>query len=184
METLQDITFAFLIASSLECLNFGKNYPFNLLLILSGDIHTNPGPSTLKDLKFFHWNLNSLCARDGLKKQLIQAYDAVHKYDILAVSESMLASTIKNDDIFIEGFSKDIYRSDHHSSTKIGEVCLYYRDELPIKRRTALELLQEMIVSEISLSRKKKILATLYHSLSQDSEQFEQVRHSSRYCAR
>ena len=100
LKTLQDITFALLITSSLECLDFGKNYPFNLLLILSGDIHTNPGPSTPKDLKFFHWNLNSLCARGGLKKQLIQAYDAVYKYDIIAVSESMLDSTIKNDDIF------------------------------------------------------------------------------------
>ena len=118
-----------------------------------------------KDLNFFHWNLNSLCARDDVKKQLIEVYDAIHKYDIVAVSESMLDSTIKNDDIFIEGFSKDIYRSDNPSSTKLGGVCLYYRDELPIKRRTDLELLQEMIVSKISLSRKKII--------SQDSEQFE-----------
>jgi len=86
---------------------------------------------------------------------LIQTYDAVYKYDIIAVSESMLDSTIKNDDIFIEGFGKDIYRSDHPSNTKIGGVCLYYRDKLPIKRWTDLELLQEMIVSEISLSRKK-----------------------------
>jgi len=66
LKTLQDITFASLVTSSLECLDFGKNYPFSLLLILSWNIHTNPGPSTPKDLKFFHWNLNSLCARGGL----------------------------------------------------------------------------------------------------------------------
>ena len=173
LKTLQDVMFAFLIGSTLEYFSFGKYYPFNLLLILSGDIHTNPGPSIRKDLNFFHWNLISLCARDGVKKQLIEVYDAIHKYDIVAVSESMLDSTIKNDDIFIEGFSKDIYRSDHPSNTKLGGVCLYYRDELPIRRRTDLELLQEMIVSEISLSRKKIILATLYRSPSQDSEQFE-----------
>jgi len=67
LKALLDITFASLIINSLECLEFGKNYPLNILLILSGDIHTNPGPSTPKDLKFFHWNLNSLCARGGLK---------------------------------------------------------------------------------------------------------------------
>ena len=173
LKTLQDVMFAFLIGSTLEYFSFGKYYPFNLLLILSGDIHTNPGPSIRKDLNFFHWNLNSLCARDGVKKQLIEVYDAIHKYDIIAVSESMLDSTIKNDNIFIAGFNKDIYRSDHPSNTKLGGVCLYYRDELPIKRRTDLELLQEMIVSEISLSQKKIILATLYRSPSQDSEQFE-----------
>ena len=105
LKTLQDVIFAFLIGSTLECFSFGKNYPFNLLLILSGDIHTNPGPSTRKDLKFCHWNLNSLCARDGVKKQLIEVYDAIHKYDVIAVSESMLDSTIKNDDISIEGFN-------------------------------------------------------------------------------
>ena len=104
---------------------------------------------------------------------MIEVYDAINKYDVIAVSESMLDSTIKNDDIFIEGFSKDIYRSDHPGDTKIGGVCGYYRNELPIKRRTDLELLQEMIVSEISLSRKKIIFATLYRSPSQDSEQFE-----------
>ena len=173
LKTLQGIMYAFLIGSTLECCSFGRNYPFNLLLLLSGDIHKNPGPITRKDLKFFHWNLNSLCARDGIKKQLIEVYDAVHKYDVIAVSESMLDSTIKNDDISIEGFSKDIYRSDHPSNTKIGGVCLYYRDELPIERRTDLELLQEMIVTEISLRRKKIILATLYRSPSQNSEQFE-----------
>ena len=92
-------------------------------MILSGDIHTNPGPSTPKDLKFSHWNLNRLCARGGLTKQLIQTHDAIYKYDIIAVSESMLDCTITNDDIFIVGSSKDIYRSDHRSNTKIGEVC-------------------------------------------------------------
>ena len=61
-KTLQDVMFAFLIGSTLECFSFLKNHPFNLLLILSRDIHTNPGPSTRKDLRFFQWNLNSLCA--------------------------------------------------------------------------------------------------------------------------
>ena len=122
LKTLQDVMFAFLIGSTLECFSFGKYYPFNLLLILSGDIHTNPGPNTRKDLKFFHWNLNSLCARDGVKKQLIEVYDTIHKYDVIAVSESMLDSTIKNNDISIEGFSKDIYRSDHPSNMKLGGV--------------------------------------------------------------
>ena len=119
LKTLQDVMFAFLSGSTLEYFSFGNKYPFNLLLVLSGDIHTNPGPSTRKDLKFFQWNLNSLCARDGVKKYLIEVYDAIHKYDVIAVSESMLDSTIKNDDIFIEGSSKDIYRSDHPGNTKV-----------------------------------------------------------------
>ena len=91
------------------------------------------------DKELLYWNLDGLCARDG----------------VIAVSESMLDSPIKNDDIFIKGFSNDIDRRDHPSNTKIGRVCLFHRDELLIKCWTDLELLQEIIVSEISLSKKK-----------------------------
>ena len=78
-----------------------------------------------------------------------------------------------NDDIPIDGFSKEIYRSDHPSNTKIGSVCLYFREGLPIKIRTDLELLPEMILSEITLARKQIFFGTLYRTPSQNSQQFE-----------
>ena len=67
----------------------------------------------------------------------------------------MLDHSVSNNDISIDGFSKEIYRSDHPSNTKIGGVCLYFREGLPIKRRTDLELLPEMILCEITIARKK-----------------------------
>ena len=79
-----------------------------------------------------------------------------------------------NEEICIEGYSKEIYRNDHPSNTKTGGVCLYFREGLPIKRRTDLELLQEMIVAEITLARKKIFFITVYRSPSQNSEQFEE----------
>ena len=69
----------------------------------------------------------------------------------------MLDSSVSNVDIFIEGFSREIYRSDHPSNTKLGGVCLYFREGLPIRRRTDLELLQEIIVTEITIARKKNL---------------------------
>ena len=125
---LQHVLFALLIGTGLQMLQLGQRYPIHILLLLSGDVHQNPGPQINKCLKFFHWNLNSLCVRDRIKIPLIEAYDALHKFDIIAVSESMLDKSIKNDEVYIEGFSKDVFRSDHPSNTKTGGVCLYARE--------------------------------------------------------
>ena len=170
---VQNIVYTMLMTICLENLQFGSSYPLNILLLLSGDIHINPGPNVNKGLKFFHWNLNSICAKNGVKISKIEAHDAIHKFDVIAISESMLDSTIRNDAIRIKGFSPEVFRNDHPSNSKTGGVCLYFRDGLPIKRRDDLEVLQEMIVSEATISRKKIFLINLYRSPSQNSEQFE-----------
>ena len=117
--------------------------------------------------------MNSICARGGIKTSLIEAYNSVHHFDVIAISESMLDQSISNEDISIEGFSREIFRSDHPSNSKIGGTCLYFREGLPIKRRGDLEELQESIVTEITISRKKVFFVTLYRSPSQNSAQFE-----------
>ena len=168
----------------MELLHFGKSFPLSGLLLLAGDIESNPGPHYDGCLKFFHWNLNSICAREGIKTSLIEAYNSLHKFDVFAVTETMLDSSMSDEDIFIAGFSKEVYRSDHPSDTKVGGVCLYFRENLSIKRRTDLELLQEMVVSEIHIERTKIILVAIYRSPSQNNEQFENfcaVRFSNTY---
>ena len=170
---VQNIVYTMLMTICLENLQFGSSYPLNILLSLSGDIHINPGPNVNKGLEFFHWNLNSICAKNGVKISKIEAHDAIHTFDVIAISESMLDSTIRNDAIHIKGFSPEVFRNDHPSNSKTGGVCLYFRDGLPIKRRDDLEVLQEMIVSEATISRKKIFLINLYRSPSQNSEQFE-----------
>ena len=169
----QNILYTILISSFLIYLLHGPRYPLNILLLLSGDIHTNPGPNVKRGLTFFHWNLNSISARNGTKIPLIEAYDAIHKFDIIAISESMLDSTIENEAIHIKGSSPEVFRNDHPSNSKNGGVRLYYRTGLPIKRRSDLEIVQEMIVSETAISRKKIFFINLYRSPSQNSEQLE-----------
>ena len=85
----------------------------------------------------------------------------------------MFDQTVKNDETYIEWFSREIYRSHHPSKTKIGGVRLYFREGLTIKRRTDLELLPEIIITEIRIARKKIILGTMYRNPSQNSEEFE-----------
>ena len=49
-----------LIMTYLACVSFEDVFSLNFLLLLAGDIETNPGPNTDNCLKFFRWNLNSI----------------------------------------------------------------------------------------------------------------------------
>ena len=86
-------------------------------------------------------------AREKVKIPLIESYNSIYHYDLIAISESMLDKSIPNDDIFMNGFSRNIFRSDNPGESKIGEVCLYYKENLPITQRLDLQVLDEMIVS-------------------------------------
>ena len=135
-----------------------------LIILLSGEIEINPGPITANCLKFCYWNLNSVYARGGIKTSLIQAYNSLHHFNILAISETMLDRSIGNDGIYIQGFSRDILRSDHPSNSKTRGACVNFREGLPINRRSDLEELQELIVAEVMIT---------LSSPSQNSVQFE-----------
>ena len=64
-------------------------------LMLAGDIHPNPGQFD-NSLKFCHWNLNGVCARDKIEIPLLEAYNSVFHYDLMALSETNLNETVKN----------------------------------------------------------------------------------------
>ena len=124
-------------------------------LVRSGNVYENPGPNDC-NFKFFHWNLDSLTACNNTKISLIEAYNSAFNYDLIAVSDTRLNQSIDNEDIPIEGFSSDIIRSDHPSNSRVpAGVCIYYKENIPIKRRKDLEILQESVVTEITFGRKK-----------------------------
>ena len=51
---------------------------------------------------------------------------------------------------------RQVYRSDHPNDVKRGGgVCLYFKDSLAIKQREDLQILDECIMSELTISRKK-----------------------------
>ena len=106
--------------------NIGK-----IKLLMAGDIHPHPGQVDL-GLKFCHWNLNCIIARDGIKIPLIETYNYIFHYDIIALSETIINNSVPDEDIFIEGFSKEIFRSDHPSGDKKGGVYIYFKETLPI----------------------------------------------------
>ena len=112
--------------------------------------------------------------RNKSKISLIEALQATESFDLFAVSESFLNDKTVKDDLEIHGFFKDPIRADspHANNHPQGGVCLYYRENLPLKHRKDLQLLDETIVCEIKLDRTKKLFFILsYRSPSQDTTQ-------------
>ena len=169
---LKNALYALLLGTLFDNILAWKMIDLKAYLVIAGDIESNPGPDRERGLKFFHWNLNSICARSGAKIPLIEAYNSIHRFDVVAISETILNSSVDNDCITIEGLRKDIFRSDHPSNKTIGGVCLYFREGLPIRCRRDLECIQEMAVAEITIVRKKLLFATVYRSPIQSPEQF------------
>ena len=71
-----------------------------------------------------HWNLNSLPAHDFSRIPLIQAYNSIHNFHLIAITETALKDSIPNDKIDIPGYSPircDLPNNDSH-----GGVLIYH----------------------------------------------------------
>ena len=102
------------------------------IIRLSGDIEENPDPKCYSNQSFSicHWNINSVTARNYLKKSLLRAYISLHNFDVVCISETYLYSTTTLDDenLAITGYK--LLRADHASNSKRGGVCVYYESSL------------------------------------------------------
>ena len=90
----------------------------HLLLLLSGDIETNPGPKRSSNIKFCHWNLNGLAAHHFIKVPLVEAFITSNNFDLVCLSETFLDSTIPNNDINIQISRYSLLRADHPNDIK------------------------------------------------------------------
>ena len=145
------------------------------IIILTGDIETNPGPKhsfSSQGLTICHWNLNRLLSQMYKKFSLLLAYISVHKFDIICLSETYLNSETSLDYDHLEISGYNIIRNDHPSNTKHGGVCVYYKNTLPFKLIN-VKYLQECISFEIRIWRKCCKFICLYRSPSQTNDEFK-----------
>ena len=120
-------------------------------LLSHGDIHPLPGPTT-PYFKFMHWNANSLPAHDFIRVPLIQAYNSIHNFHLIAITETALKNDVPNDKIDIPGYTPircDLTGNDTH-----GGVMIYHKNDISVKNRPDLCLTSYTIVLELSISKK------------------------------
>ena len=67
---------------------------FITIILLYGDIEINPGPksSSRECFSTCHWNLNSISAQSYTKVSLLTAYNLIHNFNIIYISETFLNS--------------------------------------------------------------------------------------------
>ena len=137
-----------------------------LLLVVSGSVHVNPGPPPVRNkISFCCWNIDSLLTRDSAKIGLIEGLQSVHNFDIFGICESYLTDKTDPHDLIIDGFSTTPFRSDckDTASRPRGGVCLYFKEHLPIINRTDLSKnIDETLVCEIRLRSKKIFIVLSY----------------------
>ena len=105
------------------------------LILLSEDIKTNPGPTPGSGQCFSvcHWNLNSITAHNFAKLSLLTAYNLVHSFDIIYLSETYLNSETPPNDTRLELPGYNLFRSGQPSNNKKRGVCVYYKSTFPLK---------------------------------------------------
>ena len=144
-------------------------------LIIAGDIETNPGPEDLikQNISLCHWNLNGISTNNYIKMSLLEAYNAVHDFDIICLSETFLNSEYLHDEprLCLQGYA--MIRSDHPSGNKRGGVCIYYKEHIPFVNRRDITFLDECVVGEIRLKNKKCFITCVYRSPSQTQDEMD-----------
>ena len=145
--------------------------------MLTGDIETNPGPTPCPGQCFSicHWNLNSITAHDFARLSLPTAYNPVHSFDIICLSETYLNSEAPPNDTRLELPGYNLFRSDHPSSNKRGGVCVYYKSTLPL-RILNISNLDKCINFEVSIANKICRFIYLYRSPSQKQDEVQEFK--------
>ena len=144
------------------------SYTNSIYLHINMDVEKNPGP---KDdfLKIMHWNPNSLSTLDFFRISLIQAYNAVHNFHIISISESALTSDITNDQIDLPGYTP--LRNDLEGSNTHGGVLIWHKIGLAVKNRADIFDHSNTLVLELSISRKRIFYILCYRKFNQTNDE-------------
>ena len=101
-----------------------------------------------------HWNLNRITADNFAKVNLLQAYNAIHDFDMICLSESYLDSTVSSDDdnLYIRDYK--LVRADHTGNIKRGDACVYFKGSLAVSCLPN-PYLKECLIFEVSINNKR-----------------------------
>ena len=145
--------------------------------MLSSDFNINLDPKrvSVNNISIRHWNLNSISAHNCNKLIPLKANIAIHKFDIICLSETYLDSTITSDDNNLETSGYNLTGSNHSTNhpfnNKRGGVCIYHKNLLTLGV-LSVQYLQEYINFELNIGGKICNFIFLYRSPSQTQDKF------------
>ena len=165
----------------------------SIILLCSGDVHPNPGPSTTSsdslsssynmsdsifnplslnhNLSFVHYNVQSIVSKlEILHAELLQ-------FDILAFTETWLGPVIDTNDLILDSYNTP-QRKDRIGGTH-GGVMVYVKEGIHYKRRDDLELRGiTCIWIEVANSRKHILFGLFYRPPNSDANYYSNIEDS------
>ena len=145
-----------------------------LLIILSHDIHPNPGHNFKQNfLNFMTWNVNSITKDNFQRARLIEAHNSLFNYDLISINETCINDSVVIPDVLIDNYT--FVNANNSSNSRHGGVGLFYKNSLPVKVRNDISF-DESIVVELKFGRKKLFYTVLYRSpaFKYSSPEFDQ----------
>ena len=140
---------------------------FALLLIMSSDVHPNPGPPSVdKDfssgfLSFCNWNLNTLSKDNFYRISLLEAHNTIFKYDIISLCETSLSDDLTVPENALPGYTYHPLNSP--TGERNGGVGIFFKESLPLRVRYDLSF-DECLVTELKFGHKKIFFTVFYRN--------------------
>ena len=148
-----------ILVFQIGCLSFTKKIPSCLpmfLIILSNDIHVNPGPHFHNSfLNFMNWNLNSLAKENFGRVQLIEAHNSIFNNDFISICETSLNDSLELPKTLLDDYV--FVPANNPANTRHGGVGLFYKTSLPVIVRNDFSF-DESIVVELNFGKKNFFL--------------------------
>ena len=66
------------------------------------------------------------------KLSLLSAYNTLHKFDVICISETYLHKSADSDALSIDGYN--IITTDHPHNQKRDGVCIYFKEQLKLQK--------------------------------------------------
>ena len=154
-----------LVVFQIWCHSLRKKVPFWLpfiLILLSNDIHLNPGPHFQNNFfNFMSWNLNSLAQDNFQRIRLIEAHNTIFSYDLISICETSLNDSIVLPETLLNDYT--FVPANNPANVRHGGVGLFFKNSLPVIVRNDLSF-DESIVIELKFGCKKIFFTVLYRS--------------------
>ena len=96
---------------------------------------------------------------------LVQAYNSMHKFDFICLSETYLDNSYRSNDdqLALPGYNS--IRAVNLSNIKRRGVCIYYRETVLVKVIN-MNILNECLVCELSSGSRRVCLVSIYRTPS------------------
>ena len=142
-----------LIDFQILCRLFAKRVPpwlSILLILMSNDIHLNPGPAYINtNFNFMNWNVNSLTTNGFERVDLLEADNCSFNYDLISICETNLTDSLVPKVPKLDGYGFEA--ANHPANIAHGGVGFFF-SKIPF----LLPLEEITVVSNLGLAEIKK----------------------------